>query len=41
MFKWFEVHSRWVRTAMEQNWNKSFTHVEYGAGAVNREGLVN
>ena len=31
-----------VRTALAQVWqHKSFTHIEHGAGAVGREGLVN
>ena len=28
-------------TATAQNWNKTFTHIEYRAGAVDQKGLVN
>ena len=35
-----DIREIWTATAIAQNWNKSFRHIEYLAGAVGREGLV-
>ena len=35
-----DIREIWTATAIAQNWNKSFRHIKYLAGAVGREGLV-
>ena len=36
---WIGFHAGIVWTAKEQNWNKSFKHIEHRSGAFGREGL--